>query len=165
MSLADSRRNHQPLVDVKVLRQVGRQAGRRRRTADGPEGEVVGRGALHAEVPEVEAVGPNRVAIVEPRTAEGLVWTESPGSQQRWGLHGSQRRRAFHCSAWNAHTQMDHDGGAGSELRFRNARPAVAVSWKALQEQLSMGVELPVYQLDVTDGEQTSTPIEAIFSP
>jgi hypothetical protein len=86
-----------PLVDMQVGRHVGSQAGRRGRPTHGLQGKVVHARLLHAHVPEVEALGAQRVCAEQgPRGWQ--VTTVAPGTRDWRRVHGGERRGHLHGS-------------------------------------------------------------------
>ena len=85
-----------PLVDVQVARHVRGQSRRGRRPSHWLQGKIVSPTLLHAEVPEVEALGSQAVGA-EQRLRGGQVaavapWTGGDGRR----VHGRERRRHLH---------------------------------------------------------------------
>ena len=91
-----------PLVDVQVARHVGGQACRGRRPSHGLQGKIVSPALLHAEVPEVEALGSQAVGRKQ-RLRGGQVAAVAPGAgRDGRRVHGRERRRHLHCEVLGA---------------------------------------------------------------
>lgn len=75
-----------PLVDMQVGRHVGSETRRRGGARNRLQGEVVRVRLFHAHIPEVEAVGPERLQVP----------SQMPGRGNRRRVHGGERRRHLH---------------------------------------------------------------------
>lgn len=88
--------NDEPLIDVKILRQIGRQTSRWRGTPDRFHIKVVGGGSLHGQVFEVEVAGTKAAHGTISRIRRRGVGAEAVTKKHGRRLHGRQRGRVFH---------------------------------------------------------------------
>lgn len=87
----------EPLVDVKVLRQIGCQTRGGRRAPDRFHVKVVGAmGPFHGQVFEVEPVGAQSRHGSKRRIGRRGIRTKTVSEEDGRGLHSSQRGRMFH---------------------------------------------------------------------
>lgn len=84
-----------PLVDMQVRGHVCGETRSRRGPSHGLQGKVVGASLLHAHVPEVEALGAQRVCAKQ-RLRGRQVTSVAPRARKWRRVHGSQRRGHLH---------------------------------------------------------------------
>lgn len=145
-----------PLIDMQVGRHVGGQACGGRGTSHWLQGEVVGARLFHAEVAEVEVLGPQGVGSKQ-WLRRGEISAVAPGAWQRRRMHGGEGRRHLHgCSmAEEVWTERKGCPGRGGRRVAVQKRASVGTLFSSLGNEAGRG-----HLISMQDEKANSNPVK-----